>query len=56
MGRMKEISMERADTLCIYSFYGLNRIRCSREGNEGEYCQYWKNCRYFVKNGGGMNE
>ena len=33
---------------CIYSFYGLNRLRCSREDNTGEYCTYWK-CPYFKK-------
>ena len=36
---------------CVYAFYGLNALRCSRQGNEGNYCQYWKNCRYFIKGG-----
>ena len=49
MGRMKEISIEGGNVKCIYAFYGLNRLRCSREGNTGNYCQYWKNCPYFKK-------
>ena len=48
MGRIKEIAME-GNIECKYAFYGLNRLRCSREGNTSNYCQYWKNCRYFEK-------
>lgn len=49
MGKMKEIVMEGGNVECIYSFYGLNRLRCSREENNTGYCQYWKNCEYFRK-------
>ena len=49
MGKIKELSMEHGNVECVFSFYGLNRLRCSRKGNEGNYCQYWKNCKFFVK-------
>lgn len=34
---------------CVYSCDYFNRLICLCEGNEGDYCQYWKNCRYFTK-------
>ena len=34
---------------CVYSYGGFNHLICLCEGNEGDYCQYWKNCRYFTK-------
>lgn len=34
---------------CVYSYGGFNHLICLREGNEGDYCQYWKNCRDFIK-------
>lgn len=39
-------SIDGGNIECRYAFYGLNRIRCSREGNEGKYCQYGK-CKFF---------
>lgn len=47
MGKIKEISMDGGNVNCRYAYYGLNRLRCSRPGNEGNYCQYWKGCVEF---------
>ena len=47
MGKIKEISMDGGNVKCRYSYYGLNRLRCSRPGNEGNYCQYLKGCVEF---------
>lgn len=39
----------KGNVKCVYSYGGFNHLICLREGNEGKYCQYWKNCRYFTK-------
>ena len=30
---------------CVYSYYGLGYLRCSRCGNEGEICK--EKCGFF---------
>lgn len=47
ISKIKDAIIDGGNVNCRYAYYGLNRLRCSRAGNEGNYCQYWKDCVHF---------
>ena len=47
IGKIKDTIIDGGNVNCRFAYYGLNRLRCSRAGNEGNYCQYWNDRVYF---------